>query len=276
MEIHQEIFMNLFIKSVLLLLSLLFLFSCKRTEIGIVPEKIWVVTHEVNTYEAGFSQLDVGFINTERLKNTFQSFGENVEILSFRDSTDSDSVKESLRWLDDNASKDDLILFYIGAHGSWIRKKLGFQFWFSKLWNDIKCENKIFLVDSCNSEIFINRFKDNTDFTGIASSACTSDELGWWGVEEEGLPINGSVWVKYLTDSIIDPNADTNENGYISFEEAFYHSRVLTQGYMRDYVLVNDNFRKDLKLENFPYLEEKYPNPVFLKSAKLDFEIYKL
>ena len=91
------------------------------------------------------------------------------------------------------------------------------------------------MVSACRSEKFIDPLKNgNNSYIGIASSRST--ELSWAGIEEEGLPIIGEVMNHYFTAALLNAEADTNNNGDVSVEEAFGYSYNQIRDYFYDVI----------------------------------------
>jgi hypothetical protein len=102
-------------------------------------------------------------------------------------------------------------------------------------------------------------------------SACSGTEYAWAGLEEEGLPILGSVWGHFLTNALTNSSADYNNDGWISAEEAFEHALPLTQGYMDNYVFGVQEFLEMYHAFGvFPAKIGGYPNPTIIDGLQGD------
>ena len=97
----------------------------------------------------------------------------------------------------------------------------------------------------------------------ISLGHCSAGEVGWAGIPEEGLPIIGSVWTYYFANALCNSTADSDENGFVSVEEAFAFSTPLVQKYMNETVFAVPEFLEmyhDIGV--FPEGYDAYPHPV--------------
>lgn len=227
------------------------------------PSKTWVVLMEMNEFPEGFSDLPVDYINSKRMKDMFIKLGvEENHILVKQDDMSLEAVKDSISWLGENSQKDDVVFFYIATHGSWLRKKLSWNTLIAPKWKELDRSNKVLIVDSCSAGEFIKSF-ENDEASGISIAAASADEIGWWGTEDEGLPIIGSIWVKYFTEAVFEKEADSDDDGMITIDEAFEYTTPQLQNYMKEEVFAVDEFLKTWhKIGQYPEKSHGYPNPV--------------
>ncbi|SHK12059.1 caspase family protein [Paramaledivibacter caminithermalis] len=243
----------------------------------IKPAKTWVVLMEMNQFPQGFTDIPVDYINSERMKDMFVKLGvEEDHILVKKDDMSLEAVKDSISWLDENSQQDDLVFFYIATHGSWLREKLNWNKLLAPKWKALDRDNKILIVDSCNAAEFIEPFK-NEKASGISIAAAGADELGWWGVEEEGLPIIGSIWLNYFTQAVFNKEADSNDDKLITIDEAFEYTTPQVQKYMKEEVFTVAEFVKVWhSIGQYPEKSDGYPNPVLYNNLPEKLVLNKL
>ncbi len=240
----------------------------------------WAVLLEMNEFPEGWSDLPVEFINSERMKTALFNLGwqsDHVQIL--HDSLTISAAKEAVEWMMSNTYQDDIALLYVSTHGMWMRNVLQWNDWFPDEWKKLNTSKKILLVDTCFAEEFIDPIRDDMS-PHISLACCSADELSWAGLEEEGLPIIGSVWNYYLTNALCNSSADYDSDGFISIEEAFNFSRPLTQRYMNETVFAVPEFLEsyhdiDIHPENYdayphPVMDDEYPDQLIIESQQSD------
>lgn len=225
--------------------------------------RTWVVLMEMNNFPEGFSDIPVDYINSKRMKDMFVKLGlEESQILVKQDNMSIEAVKNSIDWLNENSHENDLVFFYIATHGSWLREKLFWNELIAPKWKALDRKNKILIVDSCNAGEFITSFESDKA-SGMSIAAASADEIAWWGVEEEGLPIIGSIWVEYFTEAVFNKESDTNNDKMITIKEAFEFTTLKLQKYMKEEVFAVDEFLKVWhRLGQQPEQSDGYPNPV--------------
>lgn len=241
------------------------------------PAKTWVVLMEMNDFPDGFSDLPIDFLNTKQMKDMFTKLGvEEKNILIKKDDMSINSVKDSIAWINENSKENDTVFFYIASHGSWLRNKLAWNTLVLPQWKKLEGRKKILFVDSCNAGEFIRNQK-NDETSGISIGAVSADELCWWGVEEEGLPIIGSIWVKYFTEAVFNEEADLDANGMITINEAFEYSSPQVQKYMKEEVFAVREFLESYRsVGQYPEKKDAYPNPVIYDHFEKELVLYKL
>ena len=239
------------------------------------PDKTWVVTLEMEEYPAGMTDLKTGFINSKRIRETFIKLGlKPSHIREFKNNITQDTLKESIKWLQDNSKQNDVIVLYIFAHGRFIRYYLLWPILFPEQWQQLNDRKQILIVDSCNAGEFIDFARAEK---GVAMSSCGNTELSWCGLEEEGLPIIGSVWTYFFTRSIFESKSDQNGDGYVSLTEAFSFTTLQMQQYMEEEVFEVDKFL-NLYQELVAHPEKigNYPNPVIYNNLSEGLILYHL
>ncbi|MBU7000222.1 MAG: caspase family protein [Theionarchaea archaeon] len=211
------------------------------------PVEGWAVLMEINDFPEGYGDLPVNFIDIERMVNMLAQYGwQENHMMIRKDEITPETVKEGLDFLEKNADSNDIVLFYIGAHGGYIRLVLKWNEIFPPLWDEISTEKKLLLVDSCYAASFLPESKN---FIGIAS--VSPDESGWAGLPEEGLPLIGFVFTYYFCESM---------KGDISVEEGFAEAVPQVRAYMKD--VVYPQFKDVYPPEQ--YLNLYDPNPVII------------
>jgi len=224
----------------------------------------WAALLEMNEFpEAGWNDLPVNFINSERMKASLLSLGWKTDhILEIRDDLNIQAVQEALEWLCNNTDSGDIALFYIFTHGMWMSHVLHWNDWFPAKWKSLDTSKKVLIIDTCHAEEFINQVRDD-ESSHISVACCSADEIAWAGVEEEGLPIIGSVWNYYFTEALSNSSADHDGNGIVSVEEAFNFSTPLVQKYMNEKVFTVPEFLQQYHdLGIYPENFTEYPHPV--------------
>jgi len=171
------------------------------------------------------------------------------------------TVQEALEWLNNNTSSEDVALLYIFTHGMWMRNVLLWNDWFPDDWEKLVTSKKILMIDTCLAEEFIEPIRYDAA-PHISLACCSSDEVSWAGVEEEGLPIIGSVWNYYFTSALCNSSADSDSDGVVSLEEAFNFSTPLVQEYMNETVFVVPEFLQSYHdIGIYPENYDVYPHP---------------
>jgi len=134
--------------------------------------------------------------------------------------------------------------------------------WFPIEWEKVNTSERILMVDTCHAEEFIEPIKGDTS-PHISLACCSADEVAWCGLEEEGLPIIGSVWNYYFTNALLNSSADLDSSGFVSAEEAFNFSKPLVQKYMNDTVFAVQEFLQQYHDSGiYPEYYDAYPHPV--------------
>jgi len=222
----------------------------------------WAVLLEMNEFPEGWSDLPVEFINSERMQTTLLSLGwQSDHIYIVHDNLTISVVQETVEWLVNNTDSDDIALLYIFTHGTWMRNVLLWNDWFPVEWEKLNTLKKILMVDTCSAEEFIKPIK-NDPSPHISLACCSADEVAWAGIEEEGLPIMGSVWNYYFTNTLCNSTADLDSNGFVSIEEAFNFSTPLVQQYMNETVFAVPEFLESYHDIGIYPENDAYPHPV--------------
>ncbi|MBC8504278.1 MAG: SUMF1/EgtB/PvdO family nonheme iron enzyme [Chloroflexi bacterium] len=197
----------------------------------------WAVLAEKDDYSdvPGEQGLPIDNINNEQMKNLLLNEGwEESHILDLREFNQND-IHQALVWLSENADENDIALFYITGHDSYLNDYLEWDNFFPQRWSEIPSNNRILIVDTCRAATFIQPIaEDPRPHLSIAVAA--EDELAWSGLEEEGLPIVGSVFVHYFVAALSDLQADSDADGFISVQEAARMAETEQRNYMHNVV----------------------------------------
>ena len=202
----------------------------------------YAVLAEKDDYkDEGMTDMLVDHIDIERMRQALIDQGWDPEnIHELKEFTKRDLL-EALDWLEENADANDIVLFYITAHGEYLRRILGWNDFFPREWKQVDSPKRVLLVDSCSAARYIKPVrKDQKPHLSIA--AVDQDEYGWKGLEEEGLPIIGGVFTYYFAEALSDSEADADQNGEISVQEATLLAEEKQREYMHEVVFGVDEF----------------------------------
>ena len=223
----------------------------------------WAVLLEMNEFPEGWPDMPVEFMNSERMQTALFSLGwQSDHVHVIHDNLTISVVQEAVGWLVNNTDYGEIGLLYIFTHGTWMRNVLLWNDWFPVEWEKLNTSKKVLMVDTCTAEAFIEPIRNDSS-PHISLAHCSAHEVGWAGVEEEGLPIIGSVWNYYFCNALLNSSADLNDDGYVSIEEAFNFSTPLVQRYMNETVFAVPEFLEiyhDIGI--YPENYDAYPHPV--------------
>ena len=202
----------------------------------------WAVLAEKDDYnDVGMTDLMVNYIDITRMKEALINQGWDPEkIHEVKEFGKSDLIDE-LNWLEEKADANDIVFFYVNAHGEYLRTIVLWNEFFSGEWNDIPSQKRILLVDSCRAARFTKPVRKDSE-PHISIAAVDADEYGWKGLEEEGLPIVGGVFTFYFAEALTDPAADKNGDGQVSVIEAVDQAEEKQRDYMHDVVFAVPEF----------------------------------
>jgi hypothetical protein len=189
----------------------------------------------------GMTNLPVNHIDVDRMKQALIDQGWNPENIHELKEFTKRELLEELDWLEENADSNDLVFFYITAHGEYLRRILGWNDFFPGEWRQVESPKRVLLVDSCSAARYTKPVnKDGKPHLSIA--AVDQDELGWKGLESEGLPIVGGVFTYYFSEALSDPEADSDQDGAISIQEAAALAEAKQRTYMHEVVFEVEEF----------------------------------
>ena len=229
---------------VLLTLLLTFVMSTLGEVVG-----GYAVLMEVNTYVQGHQDIPIDHVHIAWVAEMLKNLGWTEDHILVRKDTEvtQDALIEAIDWLTERADSDDLIVFLIAAHGSYITNEMHWHGTFPDLWASLETSRKLLIVDACHSGVFSSTavYRDivlpseRTDTVGepgIALASAAYDEYSWVGIPEENDPIIGSPFLYHLVPTLNAADADLNGDGAVSVEEAFASAVPLTRAYYRDVV----------------------------------------
>jgi Caspase domain len=235
----------------------------------------WAVLAEKDNYDdVKMTNLPIGYTNTLQLRQVLLNFswqaGRIREVREF----DRSSLRQSLGWLAENADADDVVLLYVAAHGKYMTDVVKWSDFAAADWAAVRSQKRILVMDTCQAGGLTAAVKgDARPYLSVAAVA--QGELGWSGLEEEGLPIIGGVFTHYLAAAFGDPKADADGNGQISVQEAARLAETQQRAYMHDVVLAVPEFLDGYhKLGSYPERDPGFPHvivddtmgqPVYLK-----------
>jgi len=191
--------------------------------------------------DVGMSDLLVDYIDLKRVRDALLAQGWNLDQMHSLKGFDQADLLEELNWLEENADQNDVVFFYITAHGFYLRENINWAGFFPEQWSEIPSYKRILVVDSCSAAEFTNQIADDPK-PHLSIAAVDSDEYGWKGLEEEGLPIIGGIFTYYFTEALSGPSVDRNGDGFISVQEAAWVAEVKQREYMHDVVFAVPEF----------------------------------
>ncbi|MBU7032014.1 MAG: caspase family protein [Theionarchaea archaeon] len=227
------------------------------------PVEGWAVLVEMNDFPGGYTDLPVDFVDIERLQEMLLIHGwDSSHIMVKTDDITTDTIREGIQFLVSHADRNDIVFFYIGSHGGYIRHDLQWNTLFPPLWDLIPSENRVLLIDSCFAGEFLP--ESPRGYMGIAS--VSERETAWVGLPEEQLPIIGFVFTYYFCDSM-------KKKG--SIEETFVCIVPEVKKYMINvvYPVFKEEFSPDTYLNLYdpnPLLIDHSPEPFTLMVEKSD------
>lgn len=197
------------------------------------PREGWAVLLEMNDYPNQITDLSTGFSDTAKWNATLHTLGWQTHHIQFYQGFLDQNVGEAaLQFLALNADENDIVLFFIFSHGSWIRDHMQWHLWFPTQWDGLLSQEKLLVVSACNSEEIIEPL-NNDPASHIHIAAAQKDGgFAWAGLPEEGLPIVGEVFNHFFTNALVNASADQDSNGEICVEEAFAFASPLSQTYI--------------------------------------------
>ena len=196
----------------------------------------WAAILEMGDYPDPYTDMITDYSDTKKWNNTLHKLGwksENMFIVNGL--INRSDVENGVNFLINSTDENDIGLFFIFAHYTWIINETDWKDWFAILWRDVPCQKKLLMVSACKAEDLINPVKSDPN-SHISIACAQEDELAWAGIEEEGLPIIGEVMNHYLTGAFLKRKADSNKNEDVSVEEAFQYCYGQTRKYYTDVV----------------------------------------
>jgi hypothetical protein len=200
------------------------------------PREGWAVILEMDNYPGTGSDLPTGFSDLHKWESTLATLGwQTHHIQLYQDSITRSVGEAALHFLALNADANDVVLFYIFAHGNYILNDIDWIDWFPIAWQNLASQEKLLVVSACSSETIIEPVK--TDPAGhVLLASAQADEYSWAGLPEEELPILGDIFNHFLTNALVNTSADADADGEVVVEEAFAFALPLTRDYVASVV----------------------------------------
>ena len=223
----------------------------------------WAVLAEKDYYaDVGKTDLVVDYISITRLHQLLSRLGWHQDHIRELREFDRQDLRGALDWLVENADADDVILFYVAAHGSYLRENLGWSSFFPVDWAALPCGQCVLIVDACTAAEFTAAVQDDSR-PHLSIAAVDADEYGWSGLEEEGLPIIGNVFTYYFAAAFDEPDADTDGDGLVSVQEAALMAEEQQRIYFHQVILAVPEFVEMYhNIGAFPEKDPGYPHVV--------------
>jgi len=199
------------------------------------PREGWAVLMEMNYYESG-SHLDTSYSDTRKWNSTLLALGwQTHHIFIHQGAITQETGEIALQFLAMNADANDVVLFFIFAHGNYLLNDVQWQTWFPNQWKNLESQEKLFIVAACTAEIILQPlYYDSASHIHLASTQ--AEEYAWAGLPEEGLPIIGEVFNHFFTNALLNASADSDTDGEVSVEEAFWFAAPLSRSYISSIV----------------------------------------
>jgi 7,8-dihydropterin-6-yl-methyl-4-(beta-D-ribofuranosyl)aminobenzene 5'-phosphate synthase len=213
------------------------------------------------------TDLLVDHISITRLRDALTNAGWMPAHIREIKEFDQASLLEGLDWLEEVADQDDVVFVYVASHGRYLRDVMVWDEFFPEQWAQIPSHRRLLVIDSCQAGNYIDVVKDDPE-PYLAIGAVAGDEYGWCGLEEEGLPIIGGVFTYYFAAALSDPEADSDENGYISAQEAAQLAEAQQRTYMHEVVFAVPQFVQDYHdIGVYPDEDPDFPDVVLSEEA---------
>lgn len=197
----------------------------------------WAVLVAKEDYsDTGDVNLDTGFLNMHQMRSLLDYYGwQDDHILELRDNFGTDEIRKSLDWLETVADQDDVVLFYVQGHSSYLREGLDWHTFFADEWEDILSQRRVLIVEACQAAEF-TEVTLNDPNSQLTVASVDSGEITWAGLWEEGMPIVGGVFSHYFFAAFTDPTADIDEDGIISIQESASAAGNKQRKYMHEII----------------------------------------
>jgi hypothetical protein len=186
---------------------------------------------EMNYYPSG-SNIETGYSDTRKWNTTLLALGwQSHHILIHQGLIDQQVGLAAFDFLSANADANDVVLWFVFAHGNYLLQDINWQTWFPNNWKNLQSQQKLFIASACSSELLIQSLYDD-EAPHVHISSSEANEYSWAGLPEEGLPIIGEVFNHYLTNALLNAEADLDTDGEVTIEEAFFFAAPLGRSYI--------------------------------------------
>jgi hypothetical protein len=233
----------------------------------------WAVLAEKDDYEAPDPDLPVDYINIALMRQVLEDSGWDPDHIHDLREFNRETLQTELDWLEENADKKDIVILYVLAHDTYLSGEVLWREFFAGEWGQIPSQRRLLIVDACRAANFTDDVA-NDPAPQLSVAAVAGNELSWIGIEEEGLPIIGGVFTHYFANALNNPDADANNDGMVSVQEAALMADEQQRNYMHDVVLVvpqfvemfHDNFASPERDPTYPHVivDDTIGEPLYL------------
>ena len=200
------------------------------------PVEGWAVLAAKDDYDdVGMTAMPVDYIDNARLLEALEDSGWDTDHIHEVREFNRESLQSELDWLEEVADENDVVFLYVTSHGKYLSDVVLWEDFFAEEWNQIPSQRRLLVVDSCSAGKFTKPVTNDPN-PHLSIAAVDSDELGWKGLEEEGLPIIGGIFTYYFAESLTNPDADADGDGFISVQEAVLMAEEQQRAYMHEVV----------------------------------------
>jgi len=227
------------------------------------PVEGWAVLAVKEDYtEVGMHSNLTDYIDLDRMRDALISSGWDPNHIHESREFDRDSLQADLDWLEVSADKNDVVVFYLSAHSTYLINNLNWDDFFSEEWEQIPSHKRLLIADLCNGGYFT--YPTNNDPNPhLSIASADSDELSWKCEVEEGFPIVGMIFTKYFVDALSDLNYDTDGDGYVSVQEAALIAEEQQRSFMHEYIFSNPDYLTAFEnYGNFPNSDPTFPDVI--------------
>jgi hypothetical protein len=192
----------------------------------------WAVLLEMNEYPGNITDLPTYYSDSRKWVQTLLALGWTLDHIHIINGELTKFVVESsIDFLQLHADYDDIVLFYILAHGGWINSYIEWLDWVPEEWSRLSSQRKVLVISACSAEVFIRPMENDCN-PHIHLVAAGEGEFAWAGFPKENLPIISEVFNHFLTSAFLNYSADTNQNEEISVEEGYAFALPKTLNYI--------------------------------------------
>ena len=238
----------------------------------------YAVILEVDDYEDDAKDIDIDYINRDRIVDVLTELGwaeENMIVMLDRDVT-VDAVKDAMSWLMERVTQEDLVLIYASGHGyEYMGQVVGLGWALPPLWQMLPTDRKLFVMQSCHAgeitgsvmyEGFVlpeQRAEAAAVLApGLALASCMYDERSMTGMK--GTPVVGGYMTHFLCGALGDMSLDKNGDSFVSVEEAFPETYLRTREHYKEAIaelLAIPDLPDDARQDFLQFIETDYPHP---------------
>ncbi len=223
----------------------------------------WAVLAQKDDYDdVDMTNLPVNYIGITQMRQVLEDSGWDMDHIRELREFDRETLLDDLDWLEENADEDDVVFLYVAAHGKYLSDVMLWGEFFAAEWAQIPSHRRLLVIDSCQAANYTGAVAGDP-LPHLSVAAVAGDEYGWSGLEEEGLPIIGGVFTHYFAAAFDDPDADTDEDGMVSVQEAALMAEGRQRAYMHDVVFAVPEFVESYhEFGAFPDQDPNFPHVV--------------